>query len=104
MQGAFALVRGGSSTSNLPRVQKIRSELSSPDQYGLMIFGHLVPEVDQLLEENRLLKVVVPSNCTDRLQPLDLSANKALKDQLRSSFRQWYAQEVPKQVQQGKNN
>ena len=41
--------------------------------------GHLVPEIDEILEENKLLKVLVPSNCTDRLQPLDLSANKALK-------------------------
>ena len=81
----------------LPYVQKIRSKLSSPDQHVLVIFdvfrGHLLPEVDELLEENRLLKVVVPSNCTDRLQPLNLNANKALKDQLRSSFRQWYAQD-----------
>ena len=91
----------------LPHVRKVRSELSSPDQHGLVIFdvfrGHLLPEVDEVLEENKLLKVVVPSNCTDRLQPLDLSANKALKDQLRSSFQQWYAQQVSKQLQQGKN-
>ena len=91
----------------LPYVHKVRSDLSSPDQHGLVIFdvfrGHLVPEVDEVLEENKLLKVVVPSNCTDRLQPLDLSANKALKDQLRASFRQWYAQEVSKQLQEGKN-
>ena len=65
--------------------------------------GQLVPEVDQLLEENRQLKVVLPSNSTDRLQPLNFSTNQALKDQLRSSFRQWYAQQVSKQLQEGKN-
>ena len=71
----------------LPYVQEICSQLSSPYQYGLVVFrGHLVPEVDKVLEENRIMKIIVPSNCTDRLQPLDLSVNKALKDQLRSSF------------------
>ena len=91
----------------LSYVQEIRSQLSSPDQYGLVIFdvfrGHLVPEVDEVLEENRIMKIIVPSNCTDRLQPLDLSVNKALKDQLLSSFRKWYAEQVSLQLQKGKN-
>ena len=65
--------------------------------------GHLLPEVDEALEENRIMKIVVPSNCTDRLQPLDLSVNKALKDQLQSSFRKWYAEQVAMQLQQGKS-
>lgn len=46
----------------------------SPNQHVLVIFnvfrGHLVAEADSILEENKLLIVVVPSNYTDR-QPLD---------------------------------
>ena len=60
---------------------------------------HLVPKSDEVLEKKKLLKVQVPSNCTVRLQILDLSANKALKDHLRANFRQWYAQKVSKQLQ-----
>ena len=88
-------------------MQRVRSELCSPDQPALVIYdvfrGHIAPEVDELFEENKLLKVTVPSNCTDRLQPLDLSANKAVKDHLRSAFQKWYANEVTKQLLQGKS-
>ena len=34
---------------------------------------------------------MVPANCTDRLQPLDVSVNKAVKAFLRSQFQDWYA-------------
>ena len=40
------------------------------------------------------LSVLVPSNCTDLLQPLDLSVNKPLKDHLRSCFQSWYSEQV----------
>ena len=36
----------------------------------------------------------VPPNCTDRLQPLDLSVNKPAKDLLRDKFQQWYSDKV----------
>jgi hypothetical protein len=42
--------------------------------------------------------VTVPANCTDHLQPLDLSVNESLKDHLRNSFQLWYAEEVKKQL------
>ena len=34
---------------------------------------------------------MVPANCTDCLQPLDVSVNKAVKAFLRSQFQDWYA-------------
>lgn len=43
---------------------------------------------------------MIPPNCTDRLQPLDLSINKAVKDHLRSQFQAWYAQEICHQFQE----
>lgn len=58
--------------------------------------------MDSLLMENNILSVIVPSNCTDLLQPLDLSVNKPLKDHLRRSFQTWYSDQVSKQLQEGK--
>ena len=40
----------------------------------------------------------VPANCTDKLQPIDISINKPIKDKLRCKFRDWYASEVEKQL------
>lgn len=43
----------------------------------------------------------IPNNCTDLLQPLDLSVNKPFKDELRSKFSEWYTQDVSKQLEAG---
>jgi len=40
----------------------------------------------KVLEDNNILVVEVPLNCTDRLQPLDLAVNKPLKDQMKDNF------------------
>ena len=44
----------------------------------------------------------MPSNCTDLLQPLDLSVNKPLKDPLRRSFKPWYSEHVSKLLEERK--
>lgn len=41
--------------------------------------GHQGSEIEGLLNENHLLPVPIPSNCTDHLQPVDVSANKPSK-------------------------
>ena len=53
----------------------------------------------QLLHEHHIRLVIVPVNCTDRLQPLDVSVNKAAKDFLRKEFQDWYAHQVYIQIQ-----
>ena len=63
----------------------MRSELHLSEDYpGLAIFdcfkAHLTEAVSKLLEDNNIHLVIVPANCTDRLQPLDLSLNKPVKD------------------------
>lgn len=45
-----------------------------------------------------VLAVVLPANCTDQLQPLDVSVNKAAKVFLRSQFETWYTNELSQQI------
>ena len=49
-----------------------------------------------MLDKSKILFAVVPANCTDRLQPLDVSVNKAAKECLRRQFQQWYSDRVCK--------
>ena len=41
----------------------------------------------------------MPPNCTDRLQPLDLSVNKPAEDFLRGRFQEWYADQIVNQLE-----
>ena len=54
------------------------------DQSALVLFdafrGQCVEGVFKELENNNIFYVLVPANCTDKLQPLDLSVNKPAKD------------------------
>ena len=91
----------------LPYVSATRKELGLGEEHmALVIFdtfkGHKGDEIKSLLQESNILSVIVPSNCTDILQPLDLSVNKPLKDHLRCSFQSWYSEQVSKQLEEGK--
>ena len=90
----------------IPYVQQKRNELKlSPEQAALALFdvfrGQQTECVSTLLEENNIVVVPIPANCTDRLQPMDLSVNKAVKEFMRSRFREWYATEGQKQLDDG---
>ena len=69
-----------------------------PDQRALCIFDNfkaqLTSDVLQLLKDSFIDTVFVPANCTDQLQPLDLSVNKPAKDFLKRKFEEWYAEQV----------
>ena len=84
----------------LPYVEDVRT--TTTDQVALVVFdvfkGHLCDSMHTPLENNRILHVRVPNNCTDLFQLLDLSINKPFKDRLRSRFSDWYAQEVSKKL------
>ncbi len=85
---------------------KTRSKLNlASDHPALVLFdvfkGNLVDNVRRLLEESCILYVVIPANCTDKLQPLDLSVNKPAKDFLRKKFQEWYGDIVYKQLESG---
>ena len=87
----------------IPFVQRKRQELKlSSDQPALAIFdvfkGQQTEEIHALLEEHNIHAVCVPANCTDRLQPMDLSVNKSVKEFMR---KEWYAAQVLKQLEEG---
>ena len=83
---------------------RVNSDLS--DNYpALAIFdnfkGHVTDGVMQLLEDHNVHVVKLPANCTDRLQSMDISVNKAAKDFLRQQFNEWYSEQVADQLGDG---
>ena len=90
----------------VPYVQYKRKELQLPEDFpALAIYdvfkGQVTKKVFSILEANNIYTVRVPANCTDRLQPMDLSMNKPAKEFMRRKFQEWYAIEVQKQLDQG---
>ena len=66
---------------NVPFVNERRAELKLPkSQSALAIFdcfnGQPTPKVKALLGKHHVRAVIVPANCTDKLQPLDITINK----------------------------
>ena len=89
----------------VPFVESVREELGEEEKPALAIFDHfkgqLTESITALLDQYNIHSVIVPPNCTDKLQPLDLTVNKAAKSFLQSEFRDWYATEVAKQLTNG---
>ena len=86
----------------LPYISKKKKEKGlRADQRALCIFDNfkaqLTSEVLGLLDTNHVDTVFVPANCTDRLQPLDLTVNKPAKDFLRGKFEEWYSEQIYEQ-------
>ena len=57
----------------------------------------------QFLDENNFVYLFVPPNLTNHFQPLDLSVSSHAKTFLKEKFQQWYAQQVQKELNSGKN-
>ena len=83
----------------IPFIKLKREELGLPAlQPALAIFdvfkGQQTDHFKELLQSNHIWFVVVPANCTDKLQPMDLAINKPLKDAMKRKFQTWYAKEM----------
>ena len=87
----------------LPYLEDKRKELKlSPTHRALVLFDNCkdqcTEEMFKLLDSNNINIVLIPPNCTDRLQPLDVSVNKSVKEFLRQKFHSWYAESVSTQL------
>ena len=73
--------------------QSLKLSISHP---ALAIFdgfrGQTTDTILSLLKDNNIHYIIVPANCTDKLQPLDVAVNKPLKDNIKAKFQTWYAQ------------
>ena len=89
-----------------PYVSQKRVTLGLPMDYpALLLFdnfnGQCTENLLKRIDSHHIYVILIPANCTDRLQPLDLSVNKSVKDYLRVAFQEWYAESVCSQLQKG---
>ena len=89
----------------VPYVKRKREQLELDDDHpALVIFdmfkGQCTEDVLKILEDNNIERVLVPANCTDRLQPLDLNINKPVKEFLHRKFQEWYARQIADQLEE----
>ncbi len=87
----------------IPYVAQTRVQLKLSSEYpALVIFdvfkGQCTESIYKLLDENNIFHILVPANCTDKLQPLDLSVNKPAKEQMRYHFQEWYGKMICTQL------
>ena len=87
-----------------PYIEGKRKELQLDDSHpALVIFDRFRTQctntILELLASKYVHVAIVPANCTDRLQPLDVSVNKAAKEYLRRQFQEWYSEQVCRQLQ-----
>ena len=60
---------------------------------------YLRASVRKKLEDSNILYTLVPANCTDKLQPLNLSVNKPAKDFMKRLFQNWYGEMICKELE-----
>ena len=87
----------------IPYIIKVKDDADLPlGQRALVIFdcfrGQITEEFTSKLSANRIIYVTIPPNCTDLLQPMDLSVNKSAKSFLKNEFERWYATQVCDQL------
>ena len=86
----------------------IRVKLDLPlGQKALMIldfFSAQLGDVRHLMLFKNIAYVYVPANCTSKLQPMDLSVQKCVKDRMRNSFEDYYAELVVKSLETKRNS
>lgn len=90
----------------LPYRARIVDEDSLPhDQKMICLFdcfrGQWTDACKEFLKSNNIIAVQVPANCTDKLQPMDLSINKPLKTVMKDHFQVWYSEQVAAQIKSG---
>ena len=93
----------------LPYVEAKRRELHLASEHPALVMrdnfsAQTTARIIKLLDDNHVRIAMIPPNCTDRLQPLDVSVNKAVKNFLHQQFENWYATRVCQQLKRGDNS
>ena len=83
----------------LPYLEKKGAELGLSNTFPVVVLfdaskGQTTERIYQLLEANNVYTISVPANCADKLQPMDLSINKILKDFMKKECNEWYSSAV----------
>ena len=86
----------------VPYLKAKRKEIGVEESFpALALFdafkGQTTTATYELLAKNNIYAVSIPANCTDKLQPMDLSVNKCFKDHLKGQFSKWYSSKVYQQ-------
>lgn len=90
----------------LPYIDRKRSDNKLDKTHPALVIydtfrGQCTQKTREKLETNNVHVVIVPANCTDHFQPLDLSVNKAAKVFLRKQFSGWYSDLIYYQLRRG---
>ena len=88
----------------IPFFAKKRQAMNLDESHPALVLydcfrGQTTAGIASLLEKHNINSVQIPANCTDKLQPMDISVNKPLKDELEARFQSWYSSEVEKQLE-----
>ena len=80
-------------------LEKKRAELGLSETFPAVVLfdafkGQTTERIYRLLEANTVYTINMPANCTDNLQPMDLSVNKTLKHFMKKEFNEWYSSVV----------
>jgi len=71
-------------------IKNVRNLKLPAEQPAVLILdnfnGQYTTELFKFLDSKSINMILIPANCTDRLQPLDISVNKAAKEFLRKQF------------------
>lgn len=90
----------------MPHIRRTKKRLGLPDsQKALCIFDVFRAQMGEDfindLKKKIICIVFVPPSCTDRLQPMDLTVQKIVKDKLKERFQKSYANQISKQLENG---
>ena len=85
-------------------IKRKREELRiALDHPALLLFDNFkaqcTEKILRYIDSYNIYVILIPPNCTDSLQPLDISVNKPAKDFLRRKFQDWYSKKISRQFQ-----
>ena len=89
-----------------PHIEKTKKKLGLPkSQKSLCLCdvfrAQMAKEFIEDLKSRNIEVVYIPPSTTDKLQPMDLSIQKVVKDKMKAHFQSWYASCISKQLSQG---